>query len=144
MAAGPTLLICGSPCWGFFVVSDQRLQDRIRQTSWISLAAGLALVVGFIVLTPDRTPECDDAGRLMSGGDDAHLRRLARGPGDLGPGHAVPDRPVARLDYANEAVLPFYILHQTVIVTVSYFVLGWGIPDLLEWATIGSFRSSSS
>ena len=43
----------------------------------------------------------------------------------------------ARLEYANEAVLPFYILHQTVIVTIGYFVLGWGLPDLLEWATVG-------
>jgi peptidoglycan/LPS O-acetylase OafA/YrhL len=42
----------------------------------------------------------------------------------------------ARLDYASEAVLPFYILHQTVIVTVGYFVLQWALPDVLEWATV--------
>ncbi len=30
--------------------------------------------------------------------------------------------------------LPFYILHQTVLVTVGYFVLPWGIPEVLEWA----------
>ena len=35
---------------GFLVVSDARLQDRIRQTRWISLAAGLALVAGFTIL----------------------------------------------------------------------------------------------
>ena len=29
------------------------------------------------------------------------------------------------LSYANEAVLPFYILHQTVIVIVGYFVIQW-------------------
>ena len=29
------------------------------------------------------------------------------------------------LKYANEAVLPFYILHQTVIVTVGYFIRNW-------------------
>ena len=29
------------------------------------------------------------------------------------------------LKYANEAVLPFYILHQTVIVTVGYFIRDW-------------------
>jgi len=37
------------------------------------------------------------------------------------------------LDYANEAVLPFYILHQTVILAVGFIVLQWGIPDVLEW-----------
>lgn len=29
------------------------------------------------------------------------------------------------LKYANEAVLPFYILHQTMIVTVGYFIRDW-------------------
>ena len=38
--------------------------------------------------------------------------------------------------YANEAALPFYILHQTVIVGLGYFVVQWGIPDLLKWMII--------
>jgi hypothetical protein len=29
------------------------------------------------------------------------------------------------LQYANEAVLPFYILHQTVIVAIGYFIKSW-------------------
>jgi peptidoglycan/LPS O-acetylase OafA/YrhL len=33
------------------------------------------------------------------------------------------------LKYANEAVLPFYILHQTLIVMLGYFVVQWAIPD---------------
>jgi peptidoglycan/LPS O-acetylase OafA/YrhL len=40
------------------------------------------------------------------------------------------------LKYANEAVLPFYILHQTVVLSMSYFVVQWAIPDLLKWAII--------
>ena len=45
------------------------------------------------------------------------------------------------LSYANEAVLPFYILHLTIIIILSYFVLQWDIPDLLQWLIIlmGSF-----
>ena len=41
----------------------------------------------------------------------------------------------------NEAVLPFYILHQTVIITLGYFVVQWAIPDLLKFLIIlsGSF-----
>jgi hypothetical protein len=42
----------------------------------------------------------------------------------------------ARLNYANEAVLPFYILHQTVLLGVGYFVVQWAIPDLLKWGII--------
>jgi len=29
------------------------------------------------------------------------------------------------LKYANEAVLPFYIMHQTVIVSIGYFIRNW-------------------
>jgi len=45
-------------------------------------------------------------------------------------------RRTPKLDYANEAVLPFYILHQTVLLAVGYFVLQWGLPEVPEWAVI--------
>lgn len=41
------------------------------------------------------------------------------------------------LAYANEAVLPFYVMHQTVLLTVGYVVVRWSIPDLAKWALIG-------
>lgn len=43
------------------------------------------------------------------------------------------------LKYANEAVLPFYILHQTVIVAVGFFIRDWGLavfPKYLFLATV--------
>ena len=40
------------------------------------------------------------------------------------------------LEYANEAVLPFYILHQSVLICVGYFIVQWPIPDALKWAAI--------
>ncbi len=45
------------------------------------------------------------------------------------------------LQYANEAVLPFYVLHQTVLLAVGYFVVRWQIPDVLKFVIIaaGSF-----
>jgi hypothetical protein len=52
--------------------------------------------------------------------------------------HLVFDRPGLR--YANEAVLPFFILHQTVLLVVGYYVVTWKIPDVLKWAII--FTSS--
>ncbi len=48
--------------------------------------------------------------------------------------HLTGSKPI--LSYANEAVLPFYILHQTILVSVGYFVIQWNIPDLLKWAVI--------
>jgi hypothetical protein len=45
------------------------------------------------------------------------------------------------LKYANEAVLPFYIMHQTVLLVIGYLVLQWQILDPVKWLLIalGSF-----
>jgi peptidoglycan/LPS O-acetylase OafA/YrhL len=40
------------------------------------------------------------------------------------------------LDHANEGVLPFYIMHQTIILIIAYFVLGWGFPVLAQYGII--------
>jgi hypothetical protein len=48
------------------------------------------------------------------------------------------------LRYANEAVLPFYILHQTVIVSVGFFVVRRAIPDLSSSRSSPPARSPSS
>jgi hypothetical protein len=48
------------------------------------------------------------------------------------------DRPVLR--YTNEGVLPFFILHQTVLLGIGYFIMTWEIHDFLKWAIV--FTSS--
>lgn len=46
-------------------------------------------------------------------------------------------RPV--LVYANEAVLPFYILHQTVIVIFGFWMAQWNIGILAKYLILSSF-----
>jgi len=36
------------------------------------------------------------------------------------------------LKYANQAVYPFYILHQTIIVAVGYYVVQWPLPVFIK------------
>ena len=36
----------------------------------------------------------------------------------------------------NEAVLPFYVLHQSVLIVVGYFVVQWDIPAEMKWLLI--------
>jgi hypothetical protein len=49
-----------------------------------------------------------------------------------------------KLRYANEAVYPFYILHQTITIIIGYYImnLDWGF--LLKFSTmiIGTFLGS--
>lgn len=42
------------------------------------------------------------------------------------------------LSYANEAVLPFYIFHQTVLLSVGYLVFQWDLPSALMWPIIAA------
>lgn len=121
---------------GFLIASDQRIQERIRQLRWVSLTAGLLLSAGFAILynlTADKetiSPSLVAAVTMrVFGGWLSVLGFLGLGMQSL----------IARtpsLDYANEAVLPFYALHQTVLLAIGYFVLQWGLPEVLEWAII--------
>ena len=122
--------------WGFVLVSNQHLNESIRGLRWISLSIGVTLVIGFIVVyhqIADPTvisPILFLAGAMRVFG--GWICVLAF----FGLGMQYLTVRTARLDYANEAVLPFYILHQTVIQAVAYFVLQWALPDTLEWAVI--------
>ena len=40
------------------------------------------------------------------------------------------------LRYANSIVYPFFILHQTVIIVIGYYVIDWGMVGALELITI--------
>ena len=42
------------------------------------------------------------------------------------------------LSYANEAVLPFYVLHHPVILTVGYFVIPLSLPILAKYLIIAA------
>lgn len=42
------------------------------------------------------------------------------------------------LNYANEAVLPFYILHQTIIITVGFYVIQWSAGVGIKYLVISS------
>jgi glucan biosynthesis protein C len=109
---------------GFVIISNERLQKSIQGLRWLSLALGTALAIVRIALWE---PGSDTLYELS-----AWFWILTF----LGFGmkHLTFNTPFLR--YANEAVLPFYILHQTVLLCVGYFVVQWAIPDLLKWAII--------
>ncbi len=48
------------------------------------------------------------------------------------------------LSYANEAVYPFYILHQTIMILIGYYLMNltWGLFPKFAVMTIGTFLGS--
>lgn len=121
---------------GFLITSDQRIYEKIRQLRWVSLVVGLVLAAAYAVLISTIA----DKGTLSPSLVIAGIMRVFGGwlsvLGFLGMAMQYLTARTPRLDYANEAVLPFYILHQTVLVAVGYFVLQWGLPEVVEWAVI--------
>jgi hypothetical protein len=121
---------------GFLVASDDRLQASAQQLRWPSLLVALVLVGLVIFLV--------GLGELPAFGSlRLELALGLRGLSSwcfvvaiLGFGRKRLDFSTPFLKYANEAVLPFYILHQTVILSVGYFVVQWAIPDLLKWLIV--------
>ncbi|UCH59546.1 MAG: acyltransferase family protein [Anaerolineales bacterium] len=142
---GWSVLIC--PLFfiaGFVIISNERLQARIRQMRWLSLGLGIVLTPAYLFLEfqtsypaffPLRGVAKDLLNCLVSW---SWLLVV------LGFGMQQLNVNTPFLKYANEGVLPFYILHQTAIVTLGYYVLRWAMPDWLKFLILllGSFAVS--
>lgn len=37
------------------------------------------------------------------------------------------------LRYANEAVLPFYVIHQPVLVVIAFYIVAWNLPSVVTY-----------
>jgi len=122
---------------GFIIVSSQRLQQCLVHQRWISLLLGLVLSVAYLyqMFGPSSSVFpvwIDDWTRALLSFLNAFVWVFAI----LGFGmrHLAFDRPLLR--YANEGVLPFFILHQSVLVLVGYFVTAWAVPDVVKWMIV--------
>jgi len=121
--------------YGFIIFSHDRLQEHIRQMRIFYL--GLALVVSIImvwqfgyILPPKGTQSYlyFGLGFIISSWCCilAFIGFALKYLTTNGP----------FLKHANEAVLPFFIMHQTVLLCLGYLILPWQIPDFVKWLLI--------
>ncbi len=117
---------------GFLIASSERLQQSIQRLRWVWLIGALVLTitqVADLVASASRTSVDLQHTDLM-----AYLWILAF----LGLARQHLSFSTPRLQHANEAVLPFYILHQPVLLIAGYFVVQWAIPDLAKYILIAA------
>jgi len=126
---------------GFMIVSSDRLQQHIKNQRWLSLLLGVVLSFTYLYQLFSPSPAGFPPG--ISGW--IHTLLLFFGAWcwlfailGFGMQFLAFDRPILR--HANEGVLPFYIMHQTVLLGIGYFVMTWEIHDALKWAIV--FTSS--
>jgi peptidoglycan/LPS O-acetylase OafA/YrhL len=128
---------------GYMMAADKRFTESIKRHSWVCLAlwivgfSGVALIA--LVLGYDPSPGIEPvsltyllfqiAWTITSWS--AVVFMLSLGAKYLNFSNRV-------LAYANEAVLPFYLLHQTIILCVGWFVIAWGIGILPKYIIIAA------
>ncbi|MBI5841881.1 MAG: acyltransferase [Chloroflexi bacterium] len=119
--------------YGFVIVSHERLQANIKRMRWFHLTLGLVLSAALLILT---------ANPALASLEDALgetfyiLSACCLLPAFLGFGMQHLTKTSPFLKYAGEAVMGFYILHQTVLLIAGYFVVQWAIPDFAKWMVI--------
>ena len=121
---------------GFVIVSHERLQAIIRRLRWLSLGLGLVLLPAHLLFEFQEIRLGVGAIRPLLVSSVEALASWAIILAILGFAMQHLTKQVPFLSYSNEAVLPFYILHQTVLLSVGYFVVQWHIPDLFKWLVI--------
>jgi glucans biosynthesis protein C len=130
---------------GYVIAADQRFTDAFRRHRWVCFPlwlVGFFGGIGFLVLVlgykilPGHQPFSliyvlfQIVWSISSWS--AVVFMLSIGARYLNFNHKV-------LAYGNEAVLPFYLFHQTVILAVGYFVIPWNmgiLPKILIIAAI--------
>lgn len=116
--------------FGFLIFADERIQDSIVRQRYVSLVAGIALYVTFgLGITFKSSP-------VKLGMYHEVLRSWCFILAIFGFGMKHLKGTNRFLGYATEAVLPFYMLHQPVILLVGVWVVQLQIPVFVKYVII--------
>jgi glucans biosynthesis protein C len=134
--------------YGYVLFADSRFQDAIDRNKKHALILGLVATVGYFgaIYFSRAVPE---ESTLALGGYVAQMGLRAISEWGwilafLGFGHQYLNKPSRLLRYTSEIAYPFYILHQTVIVTLGYYLLPLEAGMLVKYVVISSIALVST
>jgi glucans biosynthesis protein C len=110
--------------YGFMLVSHPRFMQAVKSHTWVA-AAILAVCIFVVVITEDG-PLGGTALPMIFYSTGTWLALLVW----MGLAMRLLNFSNSLLRYANDAVLPVYMLHQTIIVVLGYYVIQWNWPLL--------------
>lgn len=124
--------------YGFLIVADARFDQAIQRQRWVALGLVVAIGLGLLAAgLPSAAAWSGAAGPVLDvmllavGGWFGLVAILGFGRRRLNVAHP-------SLRYAGEAVLPFYILHQPIIVLVAYAIRTWDMGVGLKYLIVST------
>jgi hypothetical protein len=126
---------------GYLVFSNERVVEVIRKYGWITFVTGIigmvCLVVFYIDVLTNLTDYYGTTEYIMS----QFLQAISTWSWliviiSLASRYLTGTNKF--LKYANSAVLPFYILHQTVIIVIGFYVIQWNSGVGIKYLTIST------
>jgi surface polysaccharide O-acyltransferase-like enzyme len=120
---------------GYMIATDERYRPAIARLRFVSLGLGLlATAVGYLFAAEMGMSTYAPAFSILRG-----FNTWCWLMAFMGLASQYLDFTNGFLKYANEAVLPFYILHQTVIVILGYFVRNWELAVFPKYLILAFF-----
>jgi len=127
---------------GYLMYSNVRIQENIKRYAVVALIAALVLQGLHYMLWLVIKPNLPDSQAVYLGIEIfLTLRSWLFIIAVLGLGGRYLNFNNRFQKYANEAVLPFYILHQTIIIVIGFFVIQWSMGIAVKYfiITVTSF-----
>jgi len=139
--------------YGFLIASDARFESALARARWPALAIAAAATVGLlgwaVAAGPGVVTGAEPGWSALQGlagwawlaaivGFAAALtaRHRRTAPATPRPGPARAPRWQRAAGYANQAVLPFYVLHEPVIVVFAWIIVRWHAPIGVEYPAL--------
>ena len=115
---------------GYVLFCTDKVREAVRRLRWISLTLAVALsALGMVMQYIWRPPVAYLSAQHYSLIFMESLRALCWTTAFIGLGQRFLNLNNRFVRYANEAVLPFYILHQFAILMIGYYgVIRWNLP----------------
>jgi hypothetical protein len=120
--------------FGYLLASDPRFQRAVDRLTWVALAYGLIEAYIRVAFPQWRYTEWSPRWVLL--GLMLELGRWSLTLAVLGLGHRFLNRTSGSLRYANEAAMPFYLLHMTFTTLTGFFVIRLDAPVAAKYPLI--------
>lgn len=117
--------------YGYILGRDPEIWAALARMRWWSLGLAVLAFVLFRAVN-EWLPQDRNFGEQILGGWAVYLNRWLWLLAVLGWAHRLLNRPFRWLPYATEAVYPWYILHQTLIVIAGVHLSRLGLGPVLE------------